>query len=213
MRDADFIALREQHPRVAVVNRDVKGMKSQCFTVSHRAAGRLAAQALQQQGHRHIAVLAGPSAAGDNRLRLQGFFEQLEQGGIKQAAVLIEEGDFSAQSGWDAARRLLARKGVDRVTALFCANDQMAMGALSHLHHAGIDIPGDWSVVGYDDAEFAAYLSPRLTSVRIPIVDMALNACRSLLNACYETELPVSQRFEPLLIARESVAQAAPARR
>ena len=72
---------------------------------------------------------------------------------------------------------------------------------------------GDWSVVGYDDAEFAAYLSPRLTSVRIPIADMALNACRSLLNACYQTTLPVSQRFEPQLIARESVAQAHPARR
>jgi LacI family transcriptional regulator len=213
LRDADFLALREQHPRVAVVNRDVKGMKNQCFTVDHRAAGRLAAQALAQQGHRRVAVISGPAAAGDNRLRLQGFFEQLEEAGVKQSSVLLEEGDFTGQSGWDAAARLLARKGIDKVTGLFCANDQMAMGALSCLHHAGISVPGDWSVVGYDDAEFAAYLSPRLTSVRIPIADMALNACRSLLNACYQTTLPVSQRFEPQLIARESVAQAHPARR
>lgn len=207
LRDADFLALRQQHPRVAIVNRDVKGMKSQCFSVDHRAAGRLAAQALLQHGHRRVAVVSGPATAGDNRLRLQGFFEQLAQAGIKETSVPLEEGSFTAQSGWDAAARLLARKGIDKVTGLFCANDQMAMGAMSHLHHAGISVPGDWSVVGYDDAEFAAYLSPRLTSVRIPIADMARNACRSLLNACYQTDLPVSQRFEPELLARESVAR------
>jgi LacI family transcriptional regulator len=209
LRDADFLALREQHPRLAIVNRDVKGIKSLCFTVDHRAAGRLAAQALLEQGHRRLAVISGPASAGDNKLRLLGFFEQLAQAGVKETSVLVEEGDFTGQSGWDAAERLLARKGVERVSGLFCANDQMAMGALSRLHHAGISVPGDWSVVGYDDAEFAAYLSPRLTSVRIPIADMALNACRFLLNACYQTALPVSQRFEPLLMARESLAQVA----
>jgi LacI family transcriptional regulator len=209
LRDADFLALREQHPRLVVVNRDVKGMKSQCFTVDHRAAGRLAAQALLQQGHRRLAVISGPASAGDNRLRLQGFFEQLAHAGVKQESVPVEEGDFTGQSGWVATERLLARKGIERVTGLFCANDQMAMGALSRLHHTGISVPGDWSIVGYDDAEFAAYLSPRLTSVRIPIADMALNACRFLLNACYQTTLPVSQRFEPQLVARESLAAAA----
>ena len=208
LRDADFLALREQHPRVAVVNRDVKGMKNQCFTVDHRAAGRLAAQALLQQGHRRFAVISGPATAGDNRLRLQGFFDQLAQAGVAQDTVLAEAGDFTGQSGWDAAERLLARPGIDAVTGLFCANDQMAMGAMSRLHQAGISMPGDWSVMGYDDAEFAAFLSPRLSSVLIPIADMALNACRFLLNACYDKTLPVSQQFEPLLMARESVAPA-----
>src|SRR5207244_12460 len=83
---------------------------------------------------------------------------------------LLEEGDFSAPSGWAAAERLLARK--PEVSALFCANDQMAMGAMSLLQSRGVSVPGDWSVLGYDDSDVAAYLAPRLSCVHIPIADM-----------------------------------------
>jgi LacI family transcriptional regulator len=94
------------------------------------------------------------------------------------------------------------------MTALFCANDQMAMGALSCLHHAGLSVPGDVSVVGYDDTDVAAYLSPRLTSVHIPIAEMGLNACRMLLNSCYDMNLKVSKEFMPTVSLRDSVGKA-----
>ena len=117
-----------------------------------------------------------------------------------------------APSGWAAAERLLARRRGERLpfSALFCANDQMAMGAMSCLQHRGISVPGQCSVVGYDDSDVAAWLSPRLTTVQIPIAEMGLNACRLLLNACTGSTLPVSRKFAPRLVMRDSLANAAP---
>jgi len=207
LRDADFAALRDDFANLAIVNRDVKGMKTHCFTVDHRAAGRAAADALLAHGHRRIAVITGPAIAGDNKQRLQGLFDRLAEAGVAANSVLVEEGDFSAPSGWAACERLAARK--PKITALFCANDQMAMGAISYLGHHGIRVPQQWSVMGYDDSDVAAFLSPRLTSVRIPIAEMALNACRQLLNTRFGTELAVSRRFVPTVVMRDSLAKAA----
>ena len=207
LRDADFAALRDDFPNLAIVNRDVKGMKAHCFTVDHRAAGRAAADALLAHGHRRIAVVTGPAVAGDNKQRLQGLFDRLAEAGVAADSVLVEEGDFSAPSGWAACERLVARK--PKITALFCANDQMAMGAISHLGHHGIRVPQQWSVMGYDDSDVAAFLSPRLTSVRIPIAEMALNACRQLLNTRFGSELAVSRKFVPTVVMRDSLAKAA----
>ena len=181
-------------------------MKSNCFTVDHKAAGRLAAQTLLEHGHRRIAVISGPANVGDNKQRLQGLFDRLAEDGIDTAAVPIEEGDFSPPSGWAAAERLIARK--PDVTALFCANDQMAMGAISCVQSRGIAVPKKWSVLGYDDADVAAFLSPRLTSVNIPIAEMGLNACRMLLNTKHGSELAVSRKFAPTVVMRDSLAQA-----
>ena len=205
LKDVDFMQLREGYPQLALVNREVKGMRSHCFTVDHRAAGHLAAQALLDQGHRRFAVVSGPAAASDNKQRLQGFFDALGELGLDAAQVPVEEGDFAAQSGWEAVERLLARD--QPFTALFCANDQMAMGALSCLQHRGIAVPRQVSVLGYDDTDVAAFLSPRLTSVHIPVADMGLNACRMLLNSCYGLTLKISREFEPTVVQRDSVAK------
>ena len=204
LRDADFLKLREQFPNLAVVNREVKGMKNQCFTVDHREAGRHAGNALVEHGHRKIAVISGPATAGDNRQRLQGLYDRLGEAGIEPSSVVLEEGAFSAASGWAAADRLVARK--PDITAVFCANDQMAMGAMSLLQSRGISVPGKWSVLGYDDSDVAAYLSPRLSCVHIPIADMGLNACRQLLNAS-GVPLAVSRKFEPFVVLRDSLAK------
>jgi LacI family transcriptional regulator len=205
LRDADFLALRAAFPNIAIVNRDVKGMKSHCFTVDHKAAGRLAAETLLEHGHRRIAVISGPAEVGDNRQRLQGLFDRLAEDGIDTSAILVEEGDFSPPSGWAAAERLLVRKPT--VTALFCANDQMAMGAISCVQARGIAVPKKWSVLGYDDADVAAFLSPRLTCIHIPIAEMGLNACRMLLNAKHGLALPVSRKFVPTVAMRDSLAR------
>ena len=204
LRDADFLKLREEFPNLTVVNREVKGMKAQCFSADHRAAGRLAGNALVEHGHRRIAVISGPASAGDNRQRLQGLYDRLAEAGVGPEAIVLEEGDFSAPSGWAAAERLLARK--PDITALFCANDQMAMGAMSLLQGRGVPVPGRWSVLGYDDSDVAAYLSPRLSCVHIPIADMGLNACRQLLNAC-GVPLTVSRKFEPHVVLRDSLVK------
>ena len=91
---------------------------------------------------------------------------------------------------------------------MFCANDQMAMGAMSCLQGRGVAVPRKWSVLGYDDSDVAAFLSPRLSTVHIPIADMGLNACRMLMNTRHGSALPVSRKFVPTLVMRDSLARA-----
>lgn len=206
LREADCIELRRRHPRIAIVNRDIKGMKTQCFTVDHRRGGRLVGEALLARGHKRFAVISGLSDAADNRQRLQGLFDALAAAGIPRESVPVAAADFTAPGGARAAKELLA--GGARFTALFCANDLMGIAAMTELQCAGIAVPAQVSVVGYDDEELSAYVYPRLTSLHIPIGEMGLNACRLLMNECYGMSLPVSRAFEPTLMMRDSLVAA-----
>lgn len=201
--DEDLLALYRLQPRLAVLNRVVPTLSAQCFSADHHVGGRLAAQALLSRGHRQIAVISGPDSAPDNEARLAGFHEELAAHGIARAMVQQVEGDFSSESGWRAATQLL--DAGRPFTGLFAANDVMAIAAISRLQHAGIRVPEQVSVVGYDDSEPASYSNPRLTCVRIPIQDVVSNASRHLLNACYGATLPVTHIFEPTFVWRDSV--------
>jgi LacI family transcriptional regulator len=113
-------------------------------------------------------------------------------------------GDFSFDSGYAAVEALLAA-GPRDYTALFCANDVMAMAAMSCLHKLGVSMPGELSVLGFDDSEIARYTAPRLTTVQVPIVEAAASACRHLLNQCYGLSLTVSRDFAPRIVWRDSL--------
>ena len=106
-----------------------------------------------------------------------------------------------------AARALAAAGpgGRPAFTALFAANDLMAMAAVSALGELGIRVPQDVSVIGYDDSRFAGYTSPPLTTVHVPIDAVSASACRLLLNACYDSELPVERSFPSTVAWRGSV--------
>jgi LacI family transcriptional regulator len=203
--DEDLLALHRLQPRLAVLNRLVPTLEAQCFSADHHVGGRLAAQALLSRGHRQIAVISGPNSAPDNEARLAGFYEELAAHGIARETVPQVEGDFSSESGWRAASQLLERRVP--FTGLFAANDVMAIAAISRLQHAGLRVPEQVSVVGYDDSEPASYSNPRLTCVRIPIQDVVSNASRYLLNECYGSTLPVTHIFEPTFVWRDSVAK------
>jgi LacI family transcriptional regulator len=113
-------------------------------------------------------------------------------------------GDFSNQAGWDAADVLLARKRLP--TAVFCANDEMAIGLLSHFQERGVSVPHQVSVLGYDDSPSAEFAAPRLTSVHIPSHEVTLAGLNWLLNRCYEMALPVSRQFDVAVTWRASLA-------
>ncbi|CAN7345546.1 substrate-binding domain-containing protein [Rhizobacter sp. LjRoot28] len=203
LRDSDILALRRRVPHLAVVNRAVKGMRSHSFSVDHRRGGALAAEALLAHGHRRIAVISGLASAADNRQRMEGFMETLDLGGVDLSSVTIVDADFSMPGGWAAADELLASGA--RFTGLFCANDEMAVAAMSRFHLAGLSIPQDISVVAYDNADLGAFLSPRLTTIDTRIDEMGLNACRLLINECYARALPVARDFTPELVLRDSL--------
>ena len=206
LHDDDLRVLQRRQPRIAVINRVVPGLETCCFSADHHHGGQLAAEALLARGHRRIAVIAGPETALDNVLRLDGFFAALAQAGIDRDQVAIFEGGFEFAGGWKAASELVAQ-GVD-VTALFCANDEMATGAMSYLQAQGVKIPQDISVIGYDNTELAGYTSPRLTSVGIPMREMATGGCRWLLNQCFGNEFSVDRDFAVEVAWRESLTEA-----
>jgi LacI family transcriptional regulator len=190
--------------KVVVLNHRYEGMPAQCFTVDHRRGGMLAARALLDHGHREIAIVAGPSAAPDNVARIDGFMCELERAGIDAKRLWIAEGDFSSEAGWEAGKQLLASR--TPFSAVFCANDEMALGAMSYFHEAGLRVPRDVSVIGYDDTPGAVYSAPRLTSVHIPWRDMTRSGVAQLLNICYGMDRPVSRAFEVSVTARASLA-------
>lgn len=204
LTDDDVNGLYGRFPRLAILNRALPAQPAHAFSSDHELCGRLAARALVERGHRDIACIAGPADAPDNAARMAGFFDELKRARVRVPTRRRVAGDFSFAGGELAARQLLAQGPVD-YTALFCANDVMAMSALACLGTAGIDVPGTLSVLGYDDSELARYTTPALATVRVPIERAAVNGCRFLLNLCYGLELPVEQEFPPELILRASL--------
>jgi len=206
LEEEDFAALGSFQARVVVINHEFASIAEQCFTVDHEAGGRLAARTLLAQQHRKIAVIAGRAAAADNQARIAGFMAELEAAGIAPASVWMEDGDFSPEGGWACAERLL--KSGHEFTALFCANDEMAVGALSCFQQAGVTVPQQVSVLGYDDTHSAEFTAPRLTSVHIPWSEMTLNGLNFLLNRCYDMHRPVERQYQLHVAERASLAAA-----
>jgi LacI family transcriptional regulator len=206
LEDEDFVALGPFQSKVVVINHAFPSIVEQCFTVDHDAGGRLAARTLLEQGHRKIAVIAGRAAAQDNRDRIAGFMAELEAAGVDGGQVWMEDGDFTPEGGKACAERLL--KSGYEFTALFCANDEMAVGALSCFQQARVAVPEQVSVLGYDDTHSAEFTAPCLSSVHIPWSEMTLNGLNFLLNQCYELGRPVVREYGVHVTERASLAPA-----
>lgn len=203
--EADLIGLYQRSHRMVLLNRYSPALGGHVFSPEHEEAGRLAAMALLSRGHRDIAVIQGPPAAPDNQDRMRGFYSELARHGVHVKSPHRIDGDFSLISGYAGADQLLAQSDAG-YTAVFCANDDMAMGAISRFTLAGRKVPDDVSVMGYDDTTVAAFTAPALTTVRIPMDKVTTNACRFLLNLCYGMSLPVERDFRPEVVWRASVA-------
>jgi LacI family transcriptional regulator len=204
--DEDIVALGPYQSKVVVINHDFPSIPGQCFTVDHDAGGRIAARTLLELGHRKIAVIAGRAEAPDNSERIAGFMAELEAAGVDSGKVWMEDGEFTPEGGWACTERLL-QSGYE-FTALFCANDEMAVGALSCLQKAKVAVPEQVSVLGYDDTHSAEFTAPRLTSVHIPWSEMTLNGLNFLLNQCYALGRPVERNYQLHVAERESLAPA-----
>ena len=205
LSDEDLAALGGKQKQIVALNHEFKQIPEQCFTVDHALGGRLAARTLLDYKHRDIAVIAGPAALADNVARIDGFMRELQAEGIDTKKVWMMESDFSPQGGWSAAKALV--DSGTKCTALFCANDEMAVGALAYFQEAGISVPRDLSVIGYDDTPSAAFSAPRLTSVHMPWREMTLNGLNALLNRCYDLQRPVTRTFPVSVTLRASLAK------
>lgn len=149
------------------------------INIDNEGGAKQVVEYLLSQGHRRIAIVRGEKNNQDADERLKGFTDALAEHSMKLPVNLVATGDFTEQSGFDAVTSLLDQP--DRPTAVFCSNDSMAIGAISAIRHAGLRIPEDVSVCGFDDIPVAQFLSPSLTSVHVPIYELGLTAAKRLL--------------------------------
>ena len=210
LQEEDLAELGPRKSRIVLLNHRLAGLEERCFTIDHKLGGRMAARALLDKKHRKIAVIAGPNLAPDNVERIDGFMDELTQAGIDTAKIWLKESNFAPEGGWASAQEL-HKSGYD-FTAVFCANDEMAVGALSYFQQAGVDVPGDVSVLGYDDTHSAEFTAPRLSSVHMPWTEMTLNGLNCLLNRCYDMHRPYTHEYAVSVTERASLAKARPAR-
>ena len=169
-------------------------------------AGRLAGEHLLDLGHRQIAHISGPLELRLARERLAGFQQALEARGVEPSSWVVAANSFSCQSGYQAMQQLLAYR--PRPTAVFVANDLMAIGAMRAVDEAGLQVPDDISIVGVDDIQVAAFQTPPLTTIRQPFTEMAILSVQLLLDILAGKEVAQAQIvIEPTLIVRQSTTQ------
>ncbi len=175
-------------------------------TVDNAAGAALAIRHLAEMGHRAIGHVTGPPGNVLTRSRLEGVEAALDRLGLPRRADWIFPGDFSLASGAAAAARWRALP--DRPTAVFCASDEMACGFVGALQHAGVAVPGEVSVVGFDGIEIGAHLTPALTTVRQPRRGIGERAARTLVGMIDAEVLTAPSQVIPVeLIRRASVAR------
>jgi LacI family transcriptional regulator len=177
------------------------------MVVSHDGEGAAeAARHLADQGHTRIALISGPPNFRSSNERRKGFERGLAERGLSLDPALAKRGGYTYDSGVEAARELFAMK--DRPTAIFALNDEMAAGVYTSAHEAGLSIPKDVSVVGFDDAPIASRLWPPMTSVRLPLRDMGRLAGEILVSEVQRGRT-LAHDVQPELIIRASTARAA----
>ncbi|MFZ5968563.1 MAG: LacI family DNA-binding transcriptional regulator [Bacillota bacterium] len=155
-------------------------------------------------GHRDIAIIEGKEGFQSTQERKEGYLQALIDYGIPLRKDLMVKGNYDLESGYAAMQELLTRQV--KPSAVFCSNDDMAVGAMKAIHEKRLKVPEDISLVGFDDNVFAAFLSPTLTTVRKPIERISENGAQILLDTIHQGGLhkePIYIHTE--LIIRESV--------
>lgn len=169
------------------------------------AGGLAATEHLIGLGHRRIGIITGPEAQTCSRDRLDGYRTALHRAGIPPADELVRYGDFLVPGGRRGAASLLALD--DPPTAIFAGSDYMAHGVYLTAREAGLSVPRDLSVVGFDDVNICEWIAPTLTTVRQPLADMAREATHMVLDLdLQEPRSPIRIEMATTLVVRESTA-------
>ena len=157
--------IRKKIP-VVITDKEIETLKLPCVLQDFIRPAKEVMDYLIGKGHKRIAFIHGLSYDLPNVERKRVYYQALEEAGIAVDEGLIEEGAYSVDSGYHAMKAILERTQ-DQATAVFAGNDHMAIGAIKALREKGYDLPKDVAVVGYDDIEFAKYVNPSLTTIRV----------------------------------------------
>jgi len=188
---------------IVLLNSPADGIGCSTFTIDSYRGARAATKHLAARGCRRIAHLAGPSGNWDADQRLRGYKDEMKK---SRPGVRLEilPGDFTQAAGYEAGQKLAASR--ERPDAVFAANDVLAIGCLLAFREAGVRVPEDVAVAGFDDIPLASLVSPALTTVRVHIAELGRSAMEHLLVHLADPKgtKPVSRRLVPELVVRDS---------
>ncbi len=212
LRDEEFLTLPETVP-ISLMFCEIPGADQfSVFDVDNRLASAKLVRHLIAEGHRRIAHIAGPAGSLESDERLAGFRDAHAEAGllVDESLIWHGAGNFDFVSGDHAVAAYLA--SASRPTAVFAAADEIALGFMRGLKNYRVSVPGDVSIVGFDDTEYAQHYDPALTTMRQPRTELGRLAAEDLLRrmmAKHETP-PARVRLPCELILRESVRRIGP---
>jgi LacI family transcriptional regulator len=185
--------------RLPLVFVDVRPEKpfTTALVVDYQRGIREAIQHLAVMGHRDIAFISGPLHVHSAHSRLQAFRKAMREIGTRAGDELMVEGNHTADGGFEATQKLLAR--ARRPTAILCSNDMTALGALRAFQEKGLHVPEDISIIGFDDIHIAQYTAPPLTTIRMSCSTLAENAVAALLEHIENSDGAVVSTSRPIM--------------
>lgn len=202
--DEYLIELSKGKTPIFLVSRQVDEMSERCISLDNELGGYLATKSLIDLGHKEIAYISGPLYKADATARLAGHKRALLESHLPINERLICEKEFKEQGGIQGLKHFL--KIGEQFTALVCANDEMASGAMTYAREHNIKMPRDLSVIGFDNVVFASHLYPKLTTIDNPVHQMGKMAAKLVLKDVYnEKNHEIKRLFKPTLIIRDSV--------
>ena len=178
---------------------------STCFEIDNHFGIALAIEHLVELGHRKIGMLLGPEELSDGYERNSSFVKQMRSHGLKINPDWLVSAGFHPSGGLEAGRKLLSQKA--RPTAIYCANDEVAIGFYRACKEFKVEVPNDISVIGFDDSPMTTLIEPNLTTIKQPIDLMSRQAADSLIAQIEGQEPSESCRFTTSLILRNSTTR------
>lgn len=205
--DKDLLRLLQGLPIPTVLlDREIEEVNCDLVETAHMQGGVMATEHLLGLGHRRIACLAGPADLNSSAQRIEGWRKALTDAGLgAELGDLLWHSDFSSQGGFTAMQSILASRPAP--SAVFVCNDLMCIGALSAAHQAGVRVPQDLSLIGFDDIELAKFTSPALTTIAQPKHRIGVAAVDMVLERIQDGRVQARQVIlRPELIVRNSTA-------
>lgn len=188
---------------IIVMDRLTTGEGLISVVVDGELGGYKATRYLIDKGHRSIAFISGPANSYDNSVRYQGYLRAMHEAGLEEKAKWRLSGNFVREGGYKATKMMLMQGEIP--SAVFYGNDEMAIGGIKAMEEGGYSVPGDISVIGFDDIQLAEYVQPPLTTIHQPMYDSGSLAGHLLFQLLNDEQVNDSYKLKVELTERQSV--------
>lgn len=204
--DDEFIyKVIEKEIPVVILNREANVDTVINILSAEKMGAYSAIKYLIENGHKNIAIIEGTEGFKSSVNRKDGYLQALEENRIEIKREYMVNGNYDTESGYEGMKKLLNL--MDVPTAVFCSNDDMAVGAIKAIQESGLKVPDDISVIGFDDSDFCRYVTPALTTIKKPIKDVSIKGAEKLMDILENREVKPERIYIPTkLVIRQSVA-------